>query len=556
MDQFAETLDKIGSFGKYQVFICGLLAFSTVPNGFLVMAPVFTQNTPQHYCRIPQLEKLATQQDFSLPLEKNKEGVFAKSQCKRIHKSNCYRYSDIGFTWNGTSAIPMHTNNSNRVILDCNHGWVYEGDRTTLATEWDIVCDDAWLLPLTTTLYMIGFLIGSFISGIFSDRYGRRPTFLLGTVAMYACIGLNSFSVNIYMYMATFFGCGVTALINYMAAFVLASEIIHVSKRSLIGSLETTGFSVGYMVLVPAAYLITDWQWLVRIQVIFGVIFIPYYWWLPESPLWLMCSGKVEEAMVIMRKIAKINGKTICTLLQKSDEKEKPQEKAVQKFTYLDMLKHSSIRKRSLVMFYIWFMVSMVYYCISLNTSNLGGNKFINCFVAAAVEIPSYVLSCFSLELVGRRCVLSLFLCISAITLGISPFLKAVSETLMIAGAMTSKFFISACFNISYLFCGELFPTLMRNMSIGASSTAARVGSIASPYLIFLGQQTNFYSPYLIMASFGLSAAGLCLLLPETKSIPLPETMEDAEELERFESKMLKSNKFQSTYMDIEPVVL
>ncbi|XP_078482033.1 solute carrier family 22 member 1-like [Ciona intestinalis] len=140
MDQFAETLDKIGSFGKYQLFICGLLAFSTIPNGFLAMVPVFSQNTPQHYCRVPQLEELATQQnvsrdsteyqtwlDFSLPSEKNKEGVFAKSQCKR--------YSDIGFTWNGTSAIPMHMNNSNRVIIDCNHGWVYESDRTTLATE-------------------------------------------------------------------------------------------------------------------------------------------------------------------------------------------------------------------------------------------------------------------------------------------------------------------------------------------------------------------------------------------------------------------------------------
>ncbi|XP_078484220.1 organic cation/carnitine transporter 2-like [Ciona intestinalis] len=547
MDQFAETMEKIGSFGKYQLFICGLLVFSTVPNGFLVMAPVFTQNTPQHYCRIPQLEELATQQnisrdsteyqtwlDFSLPLEKNKEGVFAKSQCKR--------YSDIGFTWNGTSAIPMHTNNSNRVILDCDHGWVYEGDRTTLATEWNIVCDDAWLLPLTMTLYMVGYIFGSFICGIFSDRYGRRPTFLLGTAAMYACIGLNSFSVNIYMYIATFCGYGVTSLINFMAAFVLASEIIHVSKRSLIGCLVSAGFSVGYMVLAPAAYLITDWRWLIRIQVIFGVLFIPYYWWLPESPLWLMCSGKVEEAMVIMRKIARINGKKIedddikKLLLLNTGEKDKPQEKGVQKFTYLDMLKHSSIRKRSLVMFYIWMVVSMVYYGIGLNTSNLGGNMFINCFVAAAVEIPSSVLSWLSLELIGRRCVLSSFLCISAITLGISPFLKAgknFSEPLMIAGAMTSKFFINGCFNIIFIFCGELFPTLMRNMSIGASSTAARVGSIASPYLIFLGQQTNFYSPYLIMASLGLSAAGLCLLLPETKSIPLPETMEDAEELER-----------------------
>uniref|UniRef100_H2YG93 Uncharacterized protein n=1 Tax=Ciona savignyi TaxID=51511 RepID=H2YG93_CIOSA len=106
-------LKKIGSSGKYQIIVCGLLISSTAPNGFLALVTVFTHIIPSHYCKVPVLEALAQQQNisknssvykswlnFSLPLEENADGVLARSQCKR--------YSDLGFTWNGTVAIPTN----------------------------------------------------------------------------------------------------------------------------------------------------------------------------------------------------------------------------------------------------------------------------------------------------------------------------------------------------------------------------------------------------------------------------------------------------------------
>ena len=39
------------------------------------------------------------------------------------------------------------------------------------------------------------------------------------------------------------------------------------------------------------------------------------------------------------------------------------------------------------------FTNSMIYYGLTLNTSNLGGNPYLNCFIAGAVEIPAYIIA-------------------------------------------------------------------------------------------------------------------------------------------------------------------
>ena len=49
--------------------------------------------------------------------------------------------------------------------------------------------------------------------------------------------------------------------------------------------------------------------------------------------------------------------------------------------------------------------------------------------------------------------------------------------------SMIGKFGISAAFAIIYVFSAELFPTMVRNSGMGASSLCARIGGIASPYI-------------------------------------------------------------------------
>lgn len=52
---------------------------------------------------------------------------------------------------------------------------------------------------------------------------------------------------------------------------------------------------------------------------------------------------------------------------------------------------------------------------------------------------------------------------------------------------MLGKFGITSAFCVVYAVTSELFPTVIRNTAMGICSMAARIGTIISPFIIYLG---------------------------------------------------------------------
>jgi OCT family organic cation transporter-like MFS transporter 4/5 len=70
--------------------------------------------------------------------------------------------------------------------------------------------------------------------------------------------------------------------------------------------------------------------------------------------------------------------------------------------------------------------------------------------------------------------------------------LHAVTVTL----AMIGKLGAAAAFAVIYIFSAELYPTVVRNAGMGASSCCARVGGILAPYvadMVWQNTKTIFY---------------------------------------------------------------
>jgi OCT family organic cation transporter-like MFS transporter 4/5 len=57
---------------------------------------------------------------------------------------------------------------------------------------------------------------------------------------------------------------------------------------------------------------------------------------------------------------------------------------------------------------------------------------------------------------------------------------------LIITLAMIGKMVITASYGTVYIFSAEQFPTVVRNIGIGAASTSARIGGILAPYTLLL----------------------------------------------------------------------
>jgi len=62
-----------------------------------------------------------------------------------------------------------------------------------------------------------------------------------------------------------------------------------------------------------------------------------------------------------------------------------------------------------------------------------------------------------------------------------------VHVTAGIVSSMTGKLFVATSSVVVTLFVGEMFPTLLRNTSIGISSMSSRLASAMAPFLIFAG---------------------------------------------------------------------
>ena len=56
-------------------------------------------------------------------------------------------------------------------------------------------------------------------------------------------------------------------------------------------------------------------------------------------------------------------------------------------------------------------------------------------------------------------------------------------EGLTVALALIGKFGAASAFATIYLLSAELYPTVVRNAGMGASSCSARVGGILAPYI-------------------------------------------------------------------------
>lgn len=108
------------------------------------------------------------------------------------------------------------------------------------------------------------------------------------------------------------------------------------------------------------------------------------------------------------------------------------------------------------------------------------------------------------------------------VTLGCVPHTFWITLTLGTLGVSCTAIVAASI----YIFTSELFPTVVRNMSMGASSTSMRVGSMIAPFISNLSL-TIPWLPTVIFGVAPIAAGAVCLLLPETKGTTLPDSMED-----------------------------
>uniref|UniRef100_A0A670IZD8 Solute carrier family 22 member 5 n=1 Tax=Podarcis muralis TaxID=64176 RepID=A0A670IZD8_PODMU len=512
----------LGEWGPFQRLVFFLLSASIIPNGFNGLSAVFLIDTPEHRCRVPASANLSREWlNASIPLEE---------RGRRQVPSRCRRYSlEALANFSARNLVPGRDVNLSQVEQEkCLDGWEYSREPylSTIVSEWDLVCENDWKAPLTTSLFFVGVLIGSFVSGQLSDRFGRKNVLFVTMGVQTGFSFLQIFSTTWEMFSILFLIVGIGQISNYVAAFVLGTEILGKSVRIIYCTLGVCIFyAFGYMLLPLCAYFIRDWRMLLVALTIPGLLYVPLWWFIPESPRWLLSQGKIKEAEDIIRKAAEMNHvaapDVIFDLIELQDVNSQDQ----RSYSILDLVRTQNIRSITIMCVILWMVISIGYFGLSLDTPNLHGDIYLNCFLSAIIEVPAYTISWLLLHYLPRRYSMAgvLFLggCVLLFIQLVPAYLTVFSITLVMIG----KFGITASFSMVYVYTAELYPTVVRNMGVGASSMASRFGSILSPYFVYLGAYDRFL-PYILMGSLTVLAGIVTLFLPESYGMPLPDTIE------------------------------
>merc|ERR1719422_1149667 len=81
--------------------------------------------------------------------------------------------------------------------------------------------------------------------------------------------------------------------------------------RTFAGMMICLFFAVALMILSLLAYIFNSWFTLALVTSVPFASLFSYWFFVPESPRWLLSYGYIDEAEVIVQSIAKWNGKEI-----------------------------------------------------------------------------------------------------------------------------------------------------------------------------------------------------------------------------------------------------
>ncbi|KAL5970548.1 Solute carrier family 22 member 6 [Taenia solium] len=570
--------DIVKPFGTWQFVVLMLSVWSDVPAAIF---PIFGNTVPSKFhCRMePNIQKI-------LLFDQTNVTLIGPDlhRPKRLPKSSDNQYGvpfdtvaeAIGPWGNQTSTPGCHRYKRNYAgvqrlqqlfwaaesasVEACPQGYVYEVDKyqypSSIVIEWDLVCGKEWLVPLSTSMYMLGMVPGFWIGGTAADTIGRRKTtfifWVLQVTAGVAC----SFAPNFTSYAILRFFLGLTSVARANALLVLSIEMTTAKYRFIVSSsMCIVQSSISRALATLAAYFIPYWRWLHLAIISPLALGILQFWILPESPRWLLSKKRWSEAADVLYRGYLINTgdywfcrgkkdrdftledfcKYLSLITEEKEEKEMSKE-TPRTYCYrvFDRLRQPyrtfHLTKISLIATFLFSAQAACLFGMLLYARIVRGNVYLVTLINNLTGIPGAVLSAVLYAKVRRRKLPLMVTYISA------AFCLALGGIYAVVTSSADDIVLTVCSNLGLTlstaignmvltYIPELFPSCIRSQGLGNAAGLGRFGAALGTFINSLDTSVVHGIPLLVYAGLLLLACLALVFLPDTTGENLDDSI-------------------------------
>ena len=91
---------------------------------------------------------------------------------------------------------------------------------TIFCVQWDLVCERAYLKDLTQTIFMVGMMFGSMMCSTLSDKFGRKPVFLISQWALVVVGVVNAFAPKYFVFVVLRSFAGLLTIVRFLLSSI------------------------------------------------------------------------------------------------------------------------------------------------------------------------------------------------------------------------------------------------------------------------------------------------------------------------------------------------
>lgn len=430
------------------------------------------------------------------------------------------------------------------------YDWVVIGGAKPFYERFFEITSNAGLQAWAMSSALIGCILGAVVSGMVSDKFGRKKPLLLASVLfLVSALGTGIVSdYNWFIFYRIVGGVGI-GLASALSPMYIA-EVAPTSIRGKFVSLNQLTIVIGILAAQVINLLIaeavpagasdemirnswngqTGWRWMFWAEAVPAFIFMVSILFIPESPRWLMKAGMPGKAFPTLNKIggedyAREEMKNIEATLD--DVSEKVDFRNLAKPMYATVL----LIGIYIAVFQQWSGLNTVFNYAEEIFSAAGygvSDTLFNIVITGSVNLIFTLVAMFTVDKWGRKKLMlfgSLGLAINYLLLGSAYFFQLQGIAVLILVLTAIAIYAMSLAPIVWVILSEIFPNRIRGAAMALATFALWVACFILTYTFpLLNEALGASGTFWVYAAIcTLSFVFILLKLPETKGKSLEE---------------------------------